>query len=167
MYYIIQFISCFITFAFHLRRRNDASKLIVQLWLVRQRRRRSHAFPHFNPSQIGRSLSSLHDAVSYFRALFRCTFCTSDFGCRKCKKVQRLQMYVRTIAESTPRRQIHTCISQRGNGIDVKERSAERGERNTFDPREAFASFRPTPSERWRHRSYESISRDFTYSRKE
>jgi len=145
---IIQFISCFITFAcdcnkpiaiydhlallvaikpaFHLRRQNDASKLTVQpLACPPTPSRRSHAFPRFNPSQIGRSLSS--DAVSYFRALFRCTFCTSGFGCRKCKKVQRLQMYGRTIAGSTPRRQIRTCRDEETEPTWKREvRSEER-----------------------------------------
>jgi len=71
------------------------------------RGRQSHAFLHINPNQIGKSPSSPRDAVSYFRALFRYTFCTSDmlwyFGCRKCKKVQRLQIYA-----VNSRRRVHT-----------------------------------------------------------
>lgn len=67
------------------------------------REARSRLFRTFNPGRSGRSLSSRLFTVSYFRALFRCTFCTSDISAaesvRRCSGCK--YMYVR--AESLRR----------------------------------------------------------------
>lgn len=72
--------------------------------------RRLARFSRYNPSRIGRRNFLTARRGSYFRALFRYTFCTSDNsaaesvrGCSGCK-----YMYVRFV-ESTPRRQERTC----------------------------------------------------------
>lgn len=133
--------------AFHFSRQNGALKSLAVRYNREARGSSSLSIPLKRQKPF---LAALR--VSYFRALSRCTFCTSDISAaesvRRCSGCKYMYVQLESLRRVDGN---GTCTLRRGNGTGSEGGSAERKEKRCFRSPETSAN---AGQDGGRHRSY-------------